>query len=53
MNDWIIFLVGCFATLLAGSGAGLLIYAVNTDEYSAKDRASSHGSLRRPNGDRD
>jgi hypothetical protein len=40
MNDWIIFAVGCFATLLAGSGAGLLIYAVNTDEGIEQDRAS-------------
>jgi len=32
MSDWIIFLVGCFATLLAGSGAGILIYAIVTDD---------------------
>jgi hypothetical protein len=31
MNDWIIFIVGCFAMLLAGSGAAVLIYAINAD----------------------
>lgn len=48
MNDWIVFTVGCFATLLAGVGAGLVIYAVNTDEGSAQDRARLDADLKRP-----
>lgn len=31
MNDWIIFLVGCFATLLCLVAAVVLVYAVETD----------------------
>jgi len=31
MNDWIIFFFGCFAALLAASGAGILIFAAKTD----------------------
>jgi hypothetical protein len=31
MNDWIIFLVGCFAFLLCGVAASLLVYAAITD----------------------
>ncbi len=31
MNDWIIFAVGCFATLLATAAAVILIYAIETD----------------------
>jgi hypothetical protein len=31
MNDWIIFLVGCFATLLCGIATVVLVYAVETD----------------------
>jgi hypothetical protein len=31
MNDWIIFLVGCFATVLCIVAAAILVYAVETD----------------------
>mgnify|MGYP000022019584 CR=1 FL=1 len=31
MSDWIIFLVGCFATLLCGVATAILLYAVNSD----------------------
>jgi hypothetical protein len=31
MNDWIIFLVGCFATLLCLVATVVLVYAVETD----------------------
>jgi hypothetical protein len=31
MNDWIIFLVGSFATLLCGVATIILIYAIETD----------------------
>ncbi len=31
MNDWIIFAVGCYATLLCVTATAILIYAVNTD----------------------
>lgn len=31
MNDWIIFAVGCYATLLCVTAMIVLIYAVNTD----------------------
>ena len=31
MTDWIIFLVGCFATLLSVVATVILVYAVETD----------------------
>ena len=31
MNEWIIFVVGGFATLLCGIAAGILLYAIETD----------------------
>jgi hypothetical protein len=31
MTDWIVFLVGCFATLLCVVAAVILVYAVETD----------------------
>ena len=31
MNDWIIFLVGGFATLLCMIATGFLLYAIETD----------------------
>jgi hypothetical protein len=31
MNNWIIFLVGCYATLLCAVATGILLYAVKTD----------------------
>lgn len=31
MNDWFIFLVGCFAVLHCAVAAGMLIYAIETD----------------------
>ena len=31
MNEWIIFLVGCFATLLCVVAVTILLYAVETD----------------------
>jgi hypothetical protein len=31
MNDWIIFLVGCFATLLCVVATVILVYAAATD----------------------
>lgn len=31
MNDWIIFLVGCYATLLCAVATAILLYAVKTD----------------------
>ena len=31
MNDWIIFLVGCFATLLCVVATAILLYAIETD----------------------
>jgi len=31
MNEWIIFLVGCFATLLCVVATVILVYAVETD----------------------
>lgn len=32
MNDWTIFLVGCFALLLCGVATSLLVYAAVTDD---------------------
>lgn len=31
MDDWIIFIMGCFALLLAMAAAGILLYAIETD----------------------
>ena len=31
MNDWIIFLVGCFATVLCIVATAILVYAIETD----------------------
>jgi demethoxyubiquinone hydroxylase (CLK1/Coq7/Cat5 family) len=31
MTDWIVFLVGCFATLLSVVAAAIMVYAVETD----------------------
>ena len=31
MNDWIIFLVGCIATLLCVVATAILLYAIETD----------------------
>jgi len=31
MNEWIIFLVGCFATFLCVVATVILVYAVETD----------------------
>ena len=31
MTDWIVFLVGCFATMLCGAATAILLYAVETD----------------------
>jgi hypothetical protein len=31
MNDWGIFLVGCFATLLCVVATAILLYAIETD----------------------
>jgi hypothetical protein len=31
MNDWLIFLVGCFATLLCAIATGILLYAIEPD----------------------
>jgi len=31
MNDWIIFMVGSFATLLCVVATGILLYAIETD----------------------
>mgnify|MGYP006908206824 CR=1 FL=1 len=31
MSDWIVFLVGCFATLLCVVATSILLYAVETD----------------------
>lgn len=31
MTDWIVFLVGCFATLLSFAAAAIMVYAVETD----------------------
>jgi len=32
MTDWIIFLVGCFATLLCLVATVILVYAIETDD---------------------
>jgi len=31
MNDWVIFLFGCFATLLCAIATGILLYAIEPD----------------------
>jgi hypothetical protein len=31
MNDWIIFAVGCYATVLCLIATAVLVYAVNSD----------------------
>jgi hypothetical protein len=31
MTDWVVFLVGCFATLLCVVATAILVYAVETD----------------------
>jgi hypothetical protein len=31
MNEWAIFLIGCFAMLLCTIATGLLLYAIETD----------------------
>jgi hypothetical protein len=36
MTDWIIFLVGCFATLLCVVATAILVYAVETDVKDCK-----------------